>query len=108
MTPFLCLSDQQADAKQFTLGYLLRRGLEADWLPSVQISLWQRFIELLKSSKNDAEVTLMLQPFLSQVSVGSFDPELKTEQVGYDKKIYVDICILSVCVLHLVLKMNGK
>ena len=99
MTPFLCLNDQLADAKQFSLGYLLRRGWEADWLPSVQISLWQRFIELLRSSKNDPEVVLMLTPFWSQVSVGSFDPELKHEKVGYDKKIYIDICILCVCVV---------
>ena len=98
VTPFLCLNDQQVDATQFTLGYLLRRGLDADWLPTVQISLWQRFIELLKSSKNDIEVALMLAPFMSHVSLGSFDPEIKFEQVGYDKKIYVDICLLTVCV----------
>lgn len=86
------------DSQYFSLGYIRRKLTESGWLAAVQTTLWQRFLELMKSSKHDSEVASMLKPFWVKVTVASFVPELDHDQLGYERKMHFDLVVLCVCV----------
>ena len=100
MFPFLNLSLPSLDSNCFTLGFLSRAGLDAEWLPSVQISLWQRFLDLLKSQKHDKDVSDMIQQFSDTVAPQNFVEDLDFNAVGYEAKTYVDMSVLSTCIKY--------
>lgn len=97
--PFLNLSEREQDTQEFTLGFLCRQGWSSDWLPSLQVTLWQRFIELLKSGKNNETVATMIQTFGQKVTIDNFADDITECSTGYDKKVFMDMSLLSVCIL---------
>ena len=70
------------------------------WLPQLQIGLWHRFVELLKSTKNDGHVRCMMAHHLEHMTLQMFTPELSDfPSFGYDFKMLIDMSILATSLL---------
>ena len=71
-----------------------------DWLPAIQTTLWQRFLELLKSQKHEDDVQKMLHSFANAVTAFNFSENLDAKKAGYELQVYNDMSVLGVCVRY--------
>ena len=98
--PFCSLAAADLDGASFSIGALVRSGLSVTWLSQLQIGLWHRFVELLKSTKNDGHVRCMMAHHLEHMTLQMFKPEPSDfPSFGYEYKMLIDMNILATSLL---------
>jgi hypothetical protein len=100
LSTFLNFSSESHSGTVFSLGFFNHSGLTLDWLPTIQTTLWQRFLELLKSQKYEDDVQKMVHNFANTVTTFNFSENLDAQKVGYDLKVYKDMSVLCVCIRY--------